>query len=259
MRKFDFTLVMTAAVDVNGMKGISAESMAGREDQYIRTLKFYVGQTCVRRILFVENSNWDLTRIKHEVNSDKVEYISLNANSYPREWGKGYGEMYIMDRAVDRLVERDGGGVFVKVTGRFPILNIQTMCDEFSHREALALAVDVVEHNLYKMLGLKWSASGCRTIIYACDCAFYKSNLYGRYREIPTTFWGAEGLMRDVWEKNRAKSGVYARFRHEPRISGFAGAMNHAWITANNHDSTLACFKRIVRQLCRWGLPGLWL
>lgn len=260
MFKFgDFSLVMTAAVNVNGMPGISAESINGREEQYIRTLRFYASKSFIPRILFVENSNWDLTRIKKEVCSDKVVYVSIDGNTYPREWGKGYGEFLIMDRAVDELCELYGGGVFVKVTGRFPVLNIESMFKEFTNRHPLKLAVDVVEHNLYKLLGLKWGASGCRTIIYACDCDFYKNNLYGRYVEIPNPFYGAENLMRDVWEHHQSECGVYPRLRHEPHLSGFAGAVNHAWITANNYDSLLARTKRAIKQFCRLFLPGLWI
>ena len=255
----DYTLVMTASVDPNGMADISAESCNGREDQYIRTLKFYAAQECVPRILFVENSNWDLTRMRREVDSPKIEWLSLNANSYPREWGKGYGEMYIMDRAIDWIGNNGIGGIVVKVTGRFPVLNIKTMVRDFLNREPMLLSVDVVEHNLYKVIGKKWCSHGCRTIVYACACDFYMRNLYGRYVEIPSPFWGAEHLMRDVWEKNKDLPGVYPRHKHEPSLSGYAGAVNHAWITANNYDSMLAKSKRMVKSVCRWVLPWLWI
>lgn len=101
---FDFTLVMSAAVNPNGMTGINEKSIADREEQYIRTLKFYANQVCISRILFVDNSNWDLSRIRTIVgHEEKIDYLSLDENNYPRAWGKGYGEFLLMDRAVDKL------------------------------------------------------------------------------------------------------------------------------------------------------------
>ena len=41
---FDFTLVMSASVNPNGMNGISDESMQNREQQYIDTLKMMMEQ-----------------------------------------------------------------------------------------------------------------------------------------------------------------------------------------------------------------------
>lgn len=259
----NFILVMSAAINPNGMPDISAESLLGREDQYIRTLQFYNKLACIPRILFVENSNWDLTRLKREIgSSDKIEYLSLDGNTYPRAWGKGYGEFQLLDRAVDMLTKTKGVGIMVKVTGRFPILNISTMIKEFSRRENLQLSVDVIDHPLYDWLHLGWSGHGCRTIIYAVSLDFYMRHLYGHYPEIHGCeggLWGAESLMRKVWGETKMLPGVYSRFKHEPLLSGFAGAVNHVWITANNYDSLLARIKRLVRQLIRYVMPWLWI
>ena len=124
------------------------------------------------------------------------------------------------------------------------------------------MAVDVLDNPIYRMLHLKWSSRGCRTIIYAVTVEFYEEYLYGRYKEIrgyDGGFWGAEGLMRSVWEQTKDMAGVYPRFRTEPRLSGYAGALNCTWITANNYDGLLAMVKRGIRQICRWVLPFLWL
>ena len=262
----DFTLVMTASVNPNGMTGISAQSVNGREDQYIRTLRFYRDTDCIPKILFVENSNWDLTRIKNALGkTDKIEYLSLDDNTYPREWGKGYGEFKLLDAAVDHLTAQTssssdtGGGDMVKVTGRFPVLNISTMIREFQARKNLKLAVDVVDHPLYDWLRLGWCGHSCRTIVYAISLPFYRQHLYGRYVEIPSRFFGAEGLMLDVYKETKKEKGVYPRLRHEPHLSGYAGAVNSVWFTANNYDGLLARTKRGVRQLGRWLLPFLWL
>lgn len=147
----------------------------------------------------------------------------------------------------------------IKVTGRFPIRNIQTMIREFKSRKNLKLSVDMIDHSLYDWLHLDWRGHSCRTIIYAVNSAFYYQHLYGRYAEIPRRFSSAEGLMRAVCLATRREEGVYCRFRHEPWLSGYAGSVNATWMTANNYDGALARLKSGIRQITRWCLPFLWL
>lgn len=119
----DFVLVMSASVSPNGMSGLSRESVENRERQYIDTLAFYASEPAIPRILFVENSAWPLGRIRASVpHPEKVTWLSLDENRFPRDWGKGYGEFLLMDRAVDFLVNKGmGGGCFNrKGDGAFP-------------------------------------------------------------------------------------------------------------------------------------------
>lgn len=259
---FDFVLVMTASVNPNGMSGLSRESVDNREQQYIDTLAFYASEPSIARILFVENSAWPLKHIQTSVpHAEKITWLSLNENSFPREWGKGYGEFLLMDRAVDALEKMPSlkGKTIVKVTGRFPILNISAMVQEFAHRVPLELALDVLDHPLYDWLHLGWNGHHARTILYAVTPTFYRQHIYGRYREIPSQFQGAEDLMFDVWRKVRDLPGIWPRFCHEPRLSGFAGSGRLCIITAYNYDGWMAKCKRILRQCIRRILPFLWI
>lgn len=105
-----FTFVMSASINPNGMAGLSPEAVVNREDQYLSTLRFYAAQPGIEHILFVENSAWDLSRLRREVPSEKIQWVSLDENNFPREWGKGYGEFLLMDRAVDVLGSDCRGG-----------------------------------------------------------------------------------------------------------------------------------------------------
>lgn len=256
-----FNLVMTASINPNGMQGLSPESLSNREEQYRDTLRFYTQQPSIARILFVENSAWDLSRLKQEVDCPRVTWLSLDENNFPRAWGKGYGEFLLLDRAVDYMEQAwtsgNGGGQFIKVTGRFPILNIETLLREFASRDPLQLAVDVIDHPLYDWLHLGWDAHHARTILYAVTIDFYKANIYGRFREIPNQFPDAEALMFDVWKRSASRQlGVYGRFRHEPRLAGFAGhSGTEGLISVKNYDGIVSKIKRAIRQSCRYLLP----
>ena len=258
----DFTLVMTASVNPNGMGGLSPESVANREDQYIKTLCFYKSLHCVKRILFCENSSWDLSRIKATSEAQKgctVEWLSIDANAYPRRWGKGYGEMLMMDKVCEYISAARPRDLMIKVTGRFPILNIGKLIDEFSSRSALNFAIDIIDHPLYDWLGLRWRSHAARTICYAVSIEFYKIHIHGMYTQIPKPYWGAEELMMAVWQRSKNALGVYPRFKHEPIMSGYAGGERKTWFMATNYGGGLYAVKRSIRQLARWFFPFLWL
>ena len=147
--------------------------------------------------------------------------------------------------------------LFVKVTGRFPILNIETLLREFASRDPLQLSVDIIDHPIYDWLRLGWDAHHARTILYATTTTFYQAHIYGRYREIPGRFPDAEALMFDVWKRTvRRLPGVYGRFRHEPRLAGFAGhSGTEGLISVKNYDGVVSKAKRFIRQSCRTFLP----
>ena len=261
--KWSFTLVMTASVSPNGMMGISSESIVNRERQYIDTLRFYASQRCIDNILFVENSNYPLGNIKNAVEeySNKITWLSLDENNYPREWGKGYGEFLLMDKAIKYLSEQyvGGEGVVIKVTGRFPILNIKTMIEEFARRRNLKLAIDIIDHRIFDILGLRWRGHCARTVLYAITLKFYREKVMGRYKDIPFKYSSAEELMFAVYREAKDFPGIYPRFQTEPLMSGCSGSCNTTWLTANNYESRLSRIKRAIRQCVRIVAPYIWL
>ena len=189
--------------------------------------------------------------------SSKVSWLSLDLNNYPRKWGKGYGEMLLMDRAIQYAHDIMGAKYVCKVTGRFAIKNIGKMLDEFTKREPLAFALDILDNPIYR-LSKTIPSGGSRTIIYAVSCDYYMRNVFRVYELNRKKYSGAESLMYDVWLKTRNQAGVYARFKHEPALSGWGGGKNWHWWTANNYDGWLAKIKRGIRQLLRWIMPSLW-
>ena len=261
----NFTLVMSASIKVNpnGLYHVSEQSLMDRQRQYAETLSFYIRQPCIKKILFVENSNADLAYLKQLAGArEKVEFLSLDLNNYPGKWGKGYGEFLLLDKAVDWLCAHSCD-VMVKVTGRFPILNISSMIEEFSSRENLSLAVDVIDHHVYDWIRSGSTGHSCRTIIFAVSTEFYKKHIYGRYASNPEAYRGAEHFMYGIWQATRNivdEGVVYPRFHHEPRLSGYAGGVaSGSFFFSGNYDGWKNRMKRTLRQLCRWCIPWLWI
>lgn len=253
-------LLMTATVNPNGLIDSSLQNVDIREEQYISTLKFYASQPDVDKIVFVENSGWDLKKMlqKSGVSPEIVECISLDCNNYPRELGKGYGEFQLIDKAIDLSKTLKANKNFVKVTGRFPVINISNMLKEFEKKD-VDLYCDIVNHNIYDWLHTGWDDHHGRTVVYKASVDFYKKYFYGRFVECNDEIdHTAEWLMYDVAMSHRDNPNVILRFKTEPHPTGRAGHHVGGLIDTNDYDDNLSRIKRGIRQILRWTAPWLW-
>lgn len=255
-------MVMTASIDPKGMGELSVSDIGARESQYLETFRFYLERRWLDEIVFIENSGHDLSRF-HELarlhQGTRVELISCNLNDYPREWGKSYGEMRLLDYVLDhsQLVSRAGG--FIKVTGRFPILNLDRLLLEAERRQPWVLFCDTKDHPIYDWLGNGWNGHAADTRFFIVTNDFYRRHFYGRYPELNDSAGAlVEGLFFNVIQAQHRLEPIIRRFKTEPEPSGLAGHRQISIIGTNDYSGWLAKSKRRIRQLGRWFFPWFW-
>jgi hypothetical protein len=102
-----------------------------RMNDCVEALRYYEGVTpeVVDRIVFLENSDTDLTPLKNALQRKSyvnVEFISISSDYRPSR-GKGYGEFRMFDEGLlaSELIRADDH--IWKVTGRLKILNIKQL------------------------------------------------------------------------------------------------------------------------------------
>lgn len=127
-------LLLTAAVDARNGRGCLF-STEERKRQYLHAFGFYMrflvrNQDICKGIVLCENSGADLSPFKvlvPETVRDRVEFVSLDKDAFRPEMGKSYNEMLTLDMAVfdSSLLREDG--LFLKLTGRYPIWNIRRL------------------------------------------------------------------------------------------------------------------------------------
>ena len=61
----NYPLLMTASIDPKGMSNIPNPNIAVREKQYCDTLYFYLASGWIKEIVFVDNSGYDLTKLRN--------------------------------------------------------------------------------------------------------------------------------------------------------------------------------------------------
>jgi len=255
-------LVMTAAIDPRGMTGLSVNAIAERVAQYRSTLDYYLGSGTFRQIVFVENSGYDLAEFRElaaSYPSVTVEFISCDMNDFPRHLGKSYGEMQILDYVVDHSELLRNAGEFIKVTGRFPILNIDQLLSEADHRRPWQLFCDCKDHRVYDWLRLGWNGHAADTRFFIVSTDFYRRNFHGRYAELDDSAGKlVEGLFFQVARDQGRIEPVIRRFRTEPEYSGKAGHVQISIIGTNNYSGWMARSKRRIRQIARRICPWFW-
>lgn len=128
--KKNFCVLLTASIDPKGCFFLERKNPKIREKDYIKSLKLWLEHTNFP-IVFCENSNYDLSRIKKVCAKypKRVEIIQYNGNTYPRELGKGYGEAEIIERAILESVYIKKATSIIKVTGRLYVENIHEILE----------------------------------------------------------------------------------------------------------------------------------
>jgi hypothetical protein len=254
----DLTLLMTASVDPKGMPSSATLSDPGRrEADYLKTLRFYLTEhPRIRRIVFADNSGWPLENFRRLVAGEgggkEVELLSFQLNDFPRHLGKSYGELLLMDHAVEQSQLIRNSAYFAKITGRNRLLNMTRLIE-------LAPAPfdfygDLRDHGIYEMLGSKSCGRHGESRFFVLTRAFYDRYFRGKYAEMDDSRGKLiEDLIYDVVKQTLGRERVIGRFRDEPAFSGLAGHWD------KDYGSRKERAKRFARTAARKFTPWLWI
>lgn len=130
-------LLLTASICTHGMSG-ACFTEKEREKMYLTTLLYYkkiLPKEEGYSIIFAENSDWDLTYIKthfENIPNFNIVFYSIAAKEFDIDKGKGYNEILLMNKTIERAASIHECKGFVKATGRYPIYNIRFFIDQAS-------------------------------------------------------------------------------------------------------------------------------
>ncbi|MBB6132983.1 hypothetical protein HD842_001094 [Massilia aurea] len=245
-------ILMSATITPSkDMPGSTRMDPAIRMNDYIEALRYYEGVApeVVDRIVFLENSDTDLTPLKNALQRKSyknVEFISVSSD-YPPSRGKGYGEFRMFDEGLLASESIKADDHIWKVTGRLKILNIkQLICSAPADYEVYCDLRDVplIGESLGGNLWME-----LRTFAFRRDA-------YDRYfrGEFSKSFVLEKKFFQTMKEelKKRNKQ-IIPRFRVQPIIDGYSGYSNA------NYRSASYRAKEKLRMVARTIAPGLWL
>lgn len=213
---------------------VAHTSIEQRKQEYIDGLIFYKEQFPNDDIYFLENSSYDFNTDEsfHKLFRDHyITLIKFPVSTKTQE-GKGYQEFEMLDTAIENL--KDKYVYFVKVTGRYKVLNIK----EIIKTNGILLIAD--SHKRHKVT---------QTNVFCVNTNFYQSYLKQLYLKAND----AEGIFIEhvVYDK-LIKDQLLQKtslFYKNPIIIGFSGSYGG---TLNRNK-----YKMILRNIERFILKAL--
>ncbi len=127
MQKIDFCLILTATIDPGNMPDLVRNDTNTRLDDYKKSFEFWLNQSSIKKIIFIENSNYNLSFFRNltkNFQDKEIEILSNDLNSkFDKKLGKGYGQYLCLNEVFQKSKIVENTNYFIDVTGRHCVVN----------------------------------------------------------------------------------------------------------------------------------------
>jgi hypothetical protein len=255
-------LLLTASVDPKGMPNLTQVDPGEREDSYARCFEHYLrNDPAVQRIVFAENSGWPLRRFadiasRANLHNKQVELLSFDGNEFPREWGKSFGELLLIEQALGHSRLASEATYVGKMTGRNLLVNLSALLR--SVRCEFDLYCDIRDHNFYQLLGMPDCGHHCDSRFFVFSHSYYNQYLKSNhFSSLTKSGHFIERLLFDLVKATENHKKVIKRFDIEPDFRGSAG--HFIKNRPKNYGSQREVLKRRIRACSRRVAPWLYI
>ncbi len=228
----ELPIVLTATIIPN-IAGTAEASTEKRLTEYRQVLQF-----CKQfgPVILLENSDYPLQRHPEFAESPRLHIRRFKPSTHP-ERGKGYQEFEMIDSWLTS--ERQPPERWLKITGRYLVLNLGNILDECAREDACSLVIDQVPRS-----------SMARTYLFFVRNSFYQAHLDGLYQQADdrTGDW----IERVIFRKLKCVPGRQLRcFKTQPRIHVDAGSSGKAFPSGRLQWFTKQCLRRLNQLVDR--------
>ena len=140
LQNFNFSIILTACINPVGMPFLLRNSTNDRLSDYKNAFRKWCNNSLVQKIIFIENSGYDLTFFVDEAKKfpkKEIEIISNNLNnSFEKKLGKGYGEFLCLKEVFVNSTITKNTEYFLKITGRYYLKNFNKLYYEFKENKS---------------------------------------------------------------------------------------------------------------------------
>lgn len=143
--KPNICILLTATIDPQGVVFMKRSNPMVRENDYIKALKRWMDMQQFS-IVFCENSGYKIDKIKNIIKNTekkKIEILQFSGQNFPREFGKGYGELITIKYAIEHSNLIKYSDYIIKVNGRYFIKNIEKMAGILSRGKDIYVMTDL--------------------------------------------------------------------------------------------------------------------
>lgn len=267
-------IILTATVKPNVVGGNF--SVEERMEMYASALRYYSGVIGKNYpIILLENSDADLSGFQKEFGdsldltifqfspNDTIAYEGFDASK-----GKGYNEYLMIKKGLDRIVGSNLSSIthFLKITGRYPMLNIRPVIREIERRASknhIVYMGDIKDTCIYELIGRKTLSSHWGdSRFFMAYVSFYKENLADCYLEMNDYEAGkwAEDYFLNLSRSYRKDTRFIFRYQTQVRFGGVSGTFTSSQYQSgtNGYNSLSNRIKANIRQVLRILFPNIW-
>ena len=124
---FNFSIILTACINPINMPFLQRTLSDDRLNDYKIAFRKWCNNSLVKKIIFIENSGYDITFFQDEAKKfpkKEIEVISNNSNNtFEKHLGKGYGEFLCLREVFANSKIVKNTEYFLKITGRYYLKN----------------------------------------------------------------------------------------------------------------------------------------
>lgn len=259
-------ILLTATVKVQVIGGNF--SIEERAAMYTSTLKYYTNIIGKKYpIIFLENSDYDLLEFKKEFDDRlDIEWIQLRPEErlpFNPQKGKSFNEYLMIKEGVLRSEKLKECTHFLKITGRYAMVNVLTMTREIEKRAVDKVFMgDIKDTRLYEIIGSKNYGHWGDSRFWVCQVKYYKKAMLNCYLEMNDCAEGkwAEHYLLNMARKYRQDKRFIFRFRNQVLFNGITGMRTSEELATGKfrQDSLSIRVKCQVRHLMRVLFPNFW-
>jgi|TARA_B110000881_G_C18459201_1_gene455286 hypothetical protein len=140
MKQLDFALILVCTIDPKDMPHLVRKDVQTRLDDYKKSFKFWINNDLIKKIIFIENSGYDISYFKDaskSITNKKIEFISSNSNNtFDKKLGKGYGHHLSIKEIFNSSNLAKDTNYFIDVTGRYIVKNFEFILGDIKFNEA---------------------------------------------------------------------------------------------------------------------------
>ena len=131
MKDFDFAIILTSTINPGDMPNVARNDTETRFNDYKKSLNFWINHKYTKKIIFIENSGYDLTFFRTLAKSNQhkeIDIISTNSNnSFDKKLGKGYGQYLSLKEVFNSSEISKKTNYFIDIAGRHCIKNFNSI------------------------------------------------------------------------------------------------------------------------------------
>jgi hypothetical protein len=193
-----------------------------RLNDYKQALTLWLAHPDVKSLVLVENSGTDISELREIANQTpekNVEFLSFKIPEFDGSLGKGYGEMSCLQYAIEHSQLLARSSQFVKVTGRYFLVNATDFLHFAHSRRDAEIICDM-------MLNLTWADSR----VFAGTTDFLRNYLFPLRDELNDSQGSNfEHVLARAVHACMANCGTWAEPPFPLEVQGVSGSQDRGW------------------------------